>query len=258
MKSLFIALTLSLLFTGTATAARKPRAKAVPIIPAFSTQSYIVATSEGTIIDEKDSDSIRSIASISKLMVALLASEQDLSESLQIPSKREVHTSIPKKVGSLSRNELLELALVKSDNLAAQVLCINLPDCVVKMNDKALELGMFNTKYVEPTGLDRENVSTAHDLLKLALVAMSNPVIQSLSSMPQAEIYTNGKSIKINNTNPLTSKLDVIISKTGFTKPAGGCLLMVVNSELGQRVLILLGSKNSHTRVPDAEKLIRQ
>ena len=129
---------------------------------------------------------------------------------------------------------------------------------ILNAREKAQELGMSSTHYNEPTGLDKGNVSTAHDLLKLLLVAVTVPTITELSSMPKAEVDTMGKVIKVNNTNPLTSKFDVILSKTGFTNPAGGCLVMILNSGVGQRILILLGSKNAHTRIPDMERLVKE
>ena len=168
-----------------------------------------------------------------------------------------VHTSIPWKVDFLSRKELLTLALVKSDNFAAQILCNNLPNCINSMNAKATEIGMTNTHYEEPTGLSKENVSTADDLLKLMMVAATHPIIGELSSMPKAVVTTGNKIIKVNNTNPLTSKLNILLSKTGFTNPAGGCLVMMINTAVGKRILILLGSKNAKTRIPDIERLVK-
>jgi D-alanyl-D-alanine endopeptidase (penicillin-binding protein 7) len=149
-----------------------------PVVPAaFSTESYLVADNSGNILSEHDSNLQRPIASISKLMVALLASEQDLDEHLNIPASRAVQSNIPRKQAQLTRRELLTMALVKSDNFAAQILCENLPDCINAMNAKALEIGMTHTYYEEPTGLSKENVSTAVDLLKLMLVASTNQTI---------------------------------------------------------------------------------
>lgn len=245
-----------------ASAAKKPKnptkvVKVVPV-PTFSAKTFLVANDSGTILREKDGSVIRSIASISKLMIGMLASEQQLEEQLDIPSKREVSTSIPRSVKTLSRKELLTLALVKSDNFAAQILCSNLDHCVDKMNARAAELGMTDTKFFEPTGLDYGNVSTAHDLLKLMMVVSTNQTVSELSSLPSAEINANGKMIKVNNTNPLTSKFSIVLSKTGFTNAAGGCLVMVMNSEIGKRFFILLGSKNTKTRIPDMEKLVKE
>jgi serine-type D-Ala-D-Ala endopeptidase (penicillin-binding protein 7) len=251
--------TLSLALAISTAYARGPK-KVVPevIPPAFTTESILIADLNGNIFREQDQDVIRPIASISKLMVGILASEQDLDEQLTIPKDRKLTTTIPRSINTLSRNELLTLALVRSDNLAAQVLCENILNCVESMNDRAMQIGMFQTHYNEPTGLDRGNVSTASDLLKLIIVAANNHIITSLSSLPIAELLFQKKPTKIYNTNPLTHKLDVILSKTGFTSPAGGCLVMMVNSPVGQRILILLGSRNAKTRIPAMEKLYKE
>jgi D-alanyl-D-alanine endopeptidase (penicillin-binding protein 7) len=256
MKVLLSVLLSAILFAPGVHAAKKSKKKAAPV-PAFSTKSYLIADENGIIIKEKRSDDVRPIASISKLMIALLASEQNPYEELTIPSKRRATTKIPRRVKSLSRYDLLTLALVKSDNLAAFVLCSNLPNCVEMMNERAAELGMVNTKYVEPTGISGANVSTAQDLLKLATVAADNFVLSRLSSLPAAEIPTDAKSIKIGNTNPLTAKHDVVLSKTGTTTKAGGCILMVMDTDHGRRTFILLGSRNGRTRISDLQRLIK-
>jgi D-alanyl-D-alanine endopeptidase (penicillin-binding protein 7) len=258
MRYLLTTIALAIAIMGNAEA--RPKAQKRPrqeVVPEFSAKSYIIADATGLILKEHDMTTIMPIASISKLMVALLVVEQDLDEVLTIPTNRQVQSSIPTKIKSLTRRELLTLALVKSDNLAAQILCDNLPDCVEKMNTKAKELAMLSTNFVEPTGLSEGNISTANDLLKLIIAANENPTISHISSMPKAEISTKWKVIKVNNTNPLTSKYDISISKTGYTKPAGGCLVMIINSAVGQRILILLGSKNAHTRIPDMERLVK-
>lgn len=226
-------------------------------VPVSLPESFVVASHDGTTIKEQGSDTIRPIASISKLMVSLLASEQEQDEQLYIPHKRIVSSGIPSSQTSLSRHELLTLALVKSDNFAAQILCENIFGCVEKMNDRAIQLGMNHTHFEEPTGLSRENVSTANDLLKLIIHLSDNRIISTLSRMPTADISYGKKTIKINNTNPLTKTLDIILSKTGFTNPAGGCLVIAVNSPLGKRFLVLLGSRNTKTRIPEMEKLYK-
>ncbi len=258
MRYLLLTLCMSLIIGNASAAARRNSHKRIVTPPAFASESYLIADGSGTILKEHNSNLQRPIASISKLMVALIASNQDLDEHLNIPQIRKVQSKIPRRQSHLTRKELLTLALVKSDNFAAQILCDNIPDCVNAMNTKAKELDMLHTHFVEPTGLSKENVSTASDLLKLLVVAVSNYTVSSLSSMSHAEISVDKSSIKINNTNPLTRKLDIVLSKTGFTNPAGGCLVMVVNSPLGQRFLILLGSRNARTRIPSMEKLYKE
>lgn len=217
-------------------------------------ESYVIADNSGVILKEHHGNIKRPIASISKLMIALLVVDQDLDEYLTIPAKRYVSTSIPRAQYKLTRRELLTLSLVKSDNFATQILCNNINDCIGSMNTKAKELGMLDTYFEEPTGLSKNNVSTANDLIKLMIEASYYQTITEISSMPNAEILSGRSIIKVNNTNPLTHKLDVFLSKTGFTNPAGQCLVMAVFSPVGQRFIVLLGSKN---RISAMEKLYK-
>jgi D-alanyl-D-alanine endopeptidase (penicillin-binding protein 7) len=258
MRYIIVALSLIMAMSSAMARVHHPKHRQAAVPAAFSTESYLIADSDGVILKEHDSELQRPIASISKLMVGLLASTQDLDEALSIPRVRTVQSGIPWKQVALTRRELLTMALIRSDNFAAQILCNNIPNCVEAMNSKAVELGMMHTYYAEPTGLSIENVSTASDLLKLMLVSSTNQTITSLSSMSHAEIQSGKNVIRIKNTNPLTAKLDIILSKTGFTNPAGGCLVMAVNSPVGQRFLVLLGSRNAHTRIPDMEKLYKE
>jgi D-alanyl-D-alanine endopeptidase (penicillin-binding protein 7) len=262
MRQLLLALSLAIAFSNPAEARTHRRAHAarhpVPAVAAFSTKSFLIAGPDGQIFKEQDSETVRPIASISKLMVALLASEQPMDEELQIPHVRTVQSVIPKNTPNLTRKELLTFALIKSDNFAAQILCENLPNCVERMNSKAQELGMVNTHYEEPTGLSKANVSTAQDLLKLLMVASDCDVIKELSHLPEAEVPVGNRVVKIKNTNPLTSTLNIVLSKTGFTNPAGGCLVMIADSAIGRRIYVLLGSKNAHTRIPDMKELVKE
>lgn len=222
----------------------------------FSAKSYLIANQDGSIIKEKNTQSVMPIASISKLMLSTIVVEQNMDENLYISDSRPVQSSIPKGTNWLPRRELLKLALVKSDNLAALILCNNIDNCVDRMNARAKELGMASTEFHEPTGLDSRNVSTANDLLKLLISASTNPLISEFSSMPTLEINA-AKPIKVRNTNPFTQNLNVTLSKTGFTVPAGGCLVMILHSALGSKIYILLGSKNAKSRIPDMERLIK-
>lgn len=224
----------------------------------FTAQSYIVADINGEVLQEHKGDNVRSIASITKLMVGFIAAEQDLDEMLAIPARRTVSSSIPRNVKELSRKDLIILSMVKSDNFAAQILCNNIPNCIDSMNERAASLGMENTKFAEPTGLSKDNVSTARDLLKLMMASAENSTLSALSSMTYATILTDKDHITVRNTNPFTRTLDVVLSKTGFTRPAGGCLVMITNTKAGKKVLILLGSKNVKARVPDMKTLLKQ
>lgn len=217
--------------------------------------SWLVADGSGTIIESKNSSEPRSIASITKLMTAMviLDANQDLSENL----------------GLATRAELLKLMLVRSDNHAADTLCDNYPGgrsgCVNAMNHKAIKLGTTNTRYADPSGLNIMNISTAEELVKIVLEASKYPEITTASNTFRGTIQTTVKNkkkkkehkalISYHNTNPLVATQDFIISKTGYIRASGGCIVMMLDTKIGQRIVVLLNSKNTHTRIPEAQKL---
>jgi D-alanyl-D-alanine endopeptidase (penicillin-binding protein 7) len=210
--------------------------------------SWLVADSAGKIVQGQNTQKVRSIASITKLMTAMVVLDSgiDLNE----------------KLGTYSRMELIELALVKSDNKAAETLCDTYPGgkqaCVFKMNLKAHELGMDDTHYVESTGLSVFNVSTAEDLVKLVMAAEKYPVITKAAKTPQVKIKLRKKWLFFNNTNPIIGKrYDFVVSKTGFINAAGGCIALMVDTDVGRKIVVVLGSKNTRTRIPEAEFIIK-
>jgi D-alanyl-D-alanine endopeptidase (penicillin-binding protein 7) len=206
--------------------------------------SWLVADSTGQILQSQNIDQVRPIASISKLMTAMVVLDagQDLNE----------------KVGTYTRHELLQLALVKSDNKAAQELCEHYPtgkdQCVRAMNLKAKALGLENTRFLEPTGLSVFNVSTAKELIVLVQEAQKYEQIVDASKSSQVKIHIRKKWIVFNNTNPIIGKRhNFIVSKTGYIKASGGCIVMMLDTDIGRRIVVVLGSKNTRTRIPEAE-----
>jgi D-alanyl-D-alanine endopeptidase (penicillin-binding protein 7) len=166
--------------------------------------------------------------------------------------------NMQEKIGKYTREQLIQLALVKSDNDAAKALCDNFPGgkfgCVKYMNEKAHSLGMLRTKFVEPTGLSPMNISTALDLLSLVFEASNYPEIVKASQTPVLSIKVGKKTLHFNNTNPIVGKRhNFIISKTGTTNAAGGCIVMMLDTNVGRRIVILLGSKDGKVRIPEAE-----
>jgi D-alanyl-D-alanine endopeptidase (penicillin-binding protein 7) len=230
----------------------------------ITARSYMVTDDKGQVISEKNADRTQSIASITKLMTAIvvLNAHQDLNEELTLNFKnaKTYHTHLPRTLKTLSRAELLQLAIVKSDNFAAYTLAENYPGgverAVAEMNHEALEFGMFATHFEDPTGLDEGNMSNARDLVKLVLVASRHTEITDASGKPQVKIYYKKRWWEFGNTNPLVKRGDdVIVSKTGYINASGGCVVMLLDTELGPRVIVLLGSKNTHTRIPEAEEI---
>ena len=223
---------LTLLYNGQATA--------VPI----TAQSWLVADGNGKIIQGENTKEVRSIASISKLITAMIVldAKQDLDEYIK----------------PYTRRELIQLAIVNSDNKAADALCNNYPggksSCVKALNDKAFFLSLPNTRFIEPTGLSVFNVSTAEELVKMVIAASHYPEIVQASKTSQVKIKIRKKWIVFNNTNPIIGKRhEFIVSKTGYIRASGGCIAMMLDTDIGRRVVIVLGSKNTHTRIPEAE-----
>jgi D-alanyl-D-alanine endopeptidase (penicillin-binding protein 7) len=125
------------------------------------------------------------------------------------------------------------------------------------MNHEALEFGMYSTHFTDPTGLDEGNQSNARDLVKLVLVASSHPEITEASGKSLVSIKVKKRWWDFWNTNSLVRKNSdrVIVSKTGYIHESGGCVVMLLDTDLGQRVIVLLGSKNTRTRIPEAEQI---
>ena len=122
------------------------------------------------------------------------------------------------------------------------------------MNSKARSLGMINTQFTDPTGLGVMNVSTAYDLIKLVRGAELYPEIREASRMSEVKIKIKKKWLIFRNTNPIIGKRhDFIVSKTGWIRASGGCIVMMLDTDVGRRIVVVLGSKNTHTRIPEAE-----
>jgi len=231
----------------------------------ITAKSFLVTDNKGAVILEKNADRTQSIASITKLMtsIVVLNAHQDLSEELRLNFKNAAtyHTKLPRTLKTLSRGELLQLAIVKSDNFAAYTLCENYPGgidrCIAEMNHEALEFGMYSTHFTDPTGLDQGNQSNARDLVKLVLVASRHPEITEASGKPLVSIQVKKRWWDFWNTNSLVRKNseNVIVSKTGYINESGGCVVMLLDTDLGQRVIVLLGSKNTRTRIPELEQI---
>lgn len=219
-------------------------------IPTVTAQAWVIADESGTILQGTHVDEVRSIASITKLMTAMVI----------LDSGASLTETLPKKLynKSITRQDLIDLAIVKSDNTAAKMLCdthiYGYTDCIAAMNHKAEMLGMFNTSFVDPTGLYNDNRSTAIDLIKLVKAASTYPEIVKASNTSKI-VWTTGKkqSMQFNNTNKLVNQgVSFIVSKTGWIRASGGCIVMMLDTINGVRTVILLGSKNTKTRIPEA------
>ena len=222
------------------------------VVP-LTAQSWLVADGNGKILDGNKTTDIRSIASITKLMTVMvvLDAHQDLDQIIS--------TKLHNK--KLSRRDLISLAIIKSDNQASVLLCQNYPTglfgCVQAMNEKARYLGMIDTRYVEASGISSDNVSTVIDLIKIVRAAKQYAPIVKASNTSFGSIKIKKKVYVYKNTNPIIqSRHDFLVSKTGTTHAAGGCLVMMLDTAIGERIIVLLGSRNGKTRIPEARQII--
>ncbi|MDE2117528.1 MAG: D-alanyl-D-alanine endopeptidase [Betaproteobacteria bacterium] len=216
----------------------------------------------------KNPDTVAPIASITKLMTAMvvldaqLPLEQEISISAQDMDTLKGTRSRIRLGMKLTRGELLRLALMSSENRAAAALARTYPGgtnaALVAMNDKASELGMKDSRFLDPTGLNRGNVSTAQDLVKMVQAARSYELIHEFTTTSSHVFNLKGhRPMRYSNTNPLvrSASWDIGVSKTGYISEAGRCLVM--QAKINQRpvVIVLLDSWGARTRVGDANRI---
>jgi D-alanyl-D-alanine carboxypeptidase len=210
--------------------------------------SWLVADETGTVIHSQNIDQVQPIASISKLVTVMVVMDAD--------------QNLDERIEGTTRRDRIQLALIKSDNKSAALLCDAYPGgkdaCVRAMNAKAQELHMTNTHFIEATGLSVFNVSTANELINLVQAASHYEVITKAAHTSTAKVRVKKRWFVFHNTNPIIGyNQHVIVSKTGYIRASGGCLVMMLDTEVGRRILVLLGSRNTHTRIPEAEIIIR-
>jgi D-alanyl-D-alanine carboxypeptidase/D-alanyl-D-alanine endopeptidase (penicillin-binding protein 7) len=257
MKKLFAAVLMSLSTTA---------ALAVP----FGSQSVLVVEDDtGKILLEKNASAVVPIASLTKLMTAMviLDARQDMDEPIEI-DKSDVdmlkHSSSRVPVGaSIPRRDVLQLALMSSDNRAAASLARTYPGGTLAFKDavkrKIAALGMTQTVIEEPTGLSPHNRSTASDLVKMASAASNYAEITRITTDPKDIININGRGVEYHNTNRLVGAKgwDIGLSKTGYTQEAGRCLIMRVKAAGKNATMVLLNAGASSARILDALNIRR-
>ena len=234
-----------------------------------SAQFYVLDPSDSSVLAARDADKPAPIASITKLMTALVVLEagQPMDEKLGITTAEIRGTAgagsrLPKGA-MLSRADMLHLALMSSENRAAHSLCRNYPGgmaaCVKAMNAKAAALGMKTARFVEPTGLSSGNVASPADLAKLVLAASADEVIRKYSTDPDHTVYINRSPLEFRNTNLLVKQpdWDVAVQKTGYISEAGRCLVMEAVIDGRDVVIVLLNSWGTLTRIADAKRIRR-
>ena len=238
--------------------------------PALRSSAALVLDATGSsVLYARHSDVAMPIASITKLMTALVVMEagQPLDETLEITAEDMAHgkgaASRLTPGATLTRGDLMHLALMASENRAAHALGRNYPGgvtaCVTAMNAKARALGMTSARFVEPTGLSDENVASAEDLSKLVMAAAKVPAIREYSTDSSYDVRVGRQLLTYRSTDSLTSKADwdIIVQKTGYIAEAGRCLVMQTIIEARTVVIVLLNSYGKRSRVADARRIRR-
>jgi D-alanyl-D-alanine endopeptidase (penicillin-binding protein 7) len=227
----------------------------------------IVDQSNSSVLYSRNSDVAAPIASITKLMTALvvLDAKQPLDEPIQITeADRDFAKSSFSRltVGTtLTRGDLMHLALMSSENRAAYTLGNNypggMPAMVAAMNAKAKALGMVSAHFVDPTGLSSQNVASPEDLSKLVIAASKNRTIREYSTDRNYAVRVRKHLVEFRNTDNLVAnpRWNIIVQKTGYIAEAGKCLVMAAVIEGRSVVIVLLDSFGKYTRVADAQRV---
>ena len=232
-----------------------------------SSVALVLDQSNSQVLFEKNSSVALPIASITKLMTALVVVEakQNMDEVLEVTNDdvdHEKNSTSRLSVGSqLTRTTMLHIALMSSENRAASALGRNypggLPAFVVAMNAKAHALGMSDTHYVEPTGLSSHNVASARDLAKLVVAAHEHPILRQYSTDTKFIVDTGRRSLQYANSNHLVANpgWEIGLQKTGYINEAGRCLVMLAKIEGRPIVMVFLDSKGKQSRLADAGRI---
>ena len=264
---------------------RRHAVKAVPTKPSFgqmaglqgtpddlnlkSSVAYVIDQDTHEVLLSKNDQAVLPIASITKLMTGLIISESKLSldEAITITQDdvdTEKGSSSRLRPGTtLTRGELLHLALMASENRAAHALGRTypggMPAFVGLMNAKARQLGMRDTRYIEPTGLSSKNQSSAKDLATLVGTAYHDPMLRELSTSPSYAVEVGNHTLQYRTTNRLVKNpnWDIGLQKTGYISEAGQCLVMQTKIAGRKLIMVFLDSAGKLSRIADAERVRR-
>ena len=234
-----------------------------------SSVALVIDQDTHEVLFSKNDHAVLPIASLTKLMTGLLISEAHLpNDELITITQDDVDTEKGSRsrltVGTtLSRGELLHLALMSSENRAAHALGRTYPGGLATfvsiMNAKAKMLGMKDTRYVEPTGLSSRNQSSAQDLALLVNAAYSDATVRSLSTSPEYQVEVGNRVLQFNTTNRLVKSPDweIGVQKTGYISEAGQCLVMQAKVAGRKLIMVFLDSAGKFSRIADAERVRR-
>ena len=231
-----------------------------------SSVALVVDQDTEEVLLEKNTNTVLPIASITKLMTALVTIEADLPMNEELVVSREDRTidrvrSLLRPGVTLTRGQALHLALMSSENHAAQLLGRSYPGGVEQfveaMNAKAQILGMHDSHFVDPTGLSPENRSTPQDLVRLVKAAYDYPAIRDFSTTTSMAMPFGKRMVRYANTNRLVSNptWEIGLQKTGYISAAGRCLVMQASIQGRRVVMVLLDSAGKYSRIGDAQRI---
>ncbi len=234
-----------------------------------SSVALVMDAETNEILLGKNDTAVLPIASLTKLMTGVLIADANLpmDETITITHAdvdRLKNSGSRLAVGTrLTRGQALHLAMMSSENRAAHALARTFPGgvdhFVALMNDKAASLGMFDTRFVDPTGLSSQNQSSARDLAILAEASHDRPVLREVSTSPSYQLRVGNHALPYRNSNRLvlSDEWDIALQKTGFIREAGRCVVMQVNLAGRQLIMVLLDATDATARLTDAERLRR-
>jgi len=232
-----------------------------------SSVAYVIDQDTSEVLFRKNDAAVLPIASLTKLMTALVLKDLNLpKDEMIVITQDDVDTEkfsrSRLRVGAeLSRGELLHLALMSSENRAAHALARSAPGgmavFVAQMNNKARELGMKDSRFVEPTGLSSENQSSAQDLAKLVNTAHGDATMRELTTSPNYQVSVGNRTLQYNNTNRLVKnpRWEIGLQKTGYITEAGRCLVMQTTIAGRNLIMVFLDSAGKLSRLGDAERV---
>ncbi len=255
---------------GHASAAHTHRVRMTADEPGLrSASALVIDETHASVLYSRNADVAAPIASITKLLTALVIADAKLplDERLQITQEdRSLHKGAFSRLAvgtTLSRGDLIHLALMASENRAAHALGRTYPGgldaFVAAMNAKAKALGMSHSHFVDPCGLSSDNVASPEDLAKLVVAASHDPTIREYSTDRHYAVAVGRHRIEFRNTNSLVGNptWDIVVQKTGFINEAGKCLVMQAVIDNRTVVMVLLNSYGKYTRTADAVRIRR-
>jgi len=246
---------------------RTRRARRAPPGGVYARNAVVFDPATGEVLYEKNAALSVPIASITKLMTALVFLEQkpDFDREVEV-TMTEIsgggHTQL-RNHERVAIGDLMHMSLMCSDNVATRVLVREsgkpMEDFLARMNQKALELGLTHSRFVEITGLDERNVSTATDVARLLQAAASQELVREITTTPSYEFRSSRRAHLISNTNRLLyGRYEILGGKTGFISEAGYCLVTWVRTQGREFIAVVLGAPTNATRFADVVRLIQR